>query len=896
MKTMKTKNYFLLLLLAVFTINVNAQEATPNVPMSANFVETTGEPTYVPSIASRINELIVSEDLTPREAQDKRSLSNTVIIGKDRQTKDDYFVRNKHESEGSVRVMPPIVVFDAYTSGSQPTDPSLAVGPNHVVVVYNTKVVIYDKSGNLLAGPFNPNPTFFPNSGCCDLTASYDAAAQRWVLSFLGSGAQVSVSDGPDPINDGWYNYNISAVNDYQKLSVWSDGYYMTDNTGSSNKVYALERDEMLAGNTAQVMAFSLPGLVTSGFHSIQAVNVSDANMPAAGGAPFIYMQDDAWGGVSNDHIKLWTLDMDWGAGNGTMSAATELPSTPFISVFDGGGWQNFTQPGGTTLDGLQATIMNQAQFRKMGTHNSMLFNFVVDADAGAGKLGAIRWYELRQTNDNQPWTVFQEGTYTSPDGKHAWNASLIMDGAGNIGMGYTALAGPTTPNPTDHRVGSYYTGRFAADANGTMTVTEEIIGVGTGNIPGSRYGDYSKIDIDPSDDSTFWFIDEYYNGGRKGIVGSFLLAPPQPDDIGVTDITAPVSGPLGAAESITISIRNFGSNDITNPEVQYILDGGSTETENYSGTIAAGSNVSYTFTATGDFSTSGDHTIVAKTNLSGDSNTGNDEYTEIVNTGAVYCEPTATSGCNLDGIKKFVLNTIDADDGESGCNTEPASSPQGYADRTDLSTQLLNTSGNNTYTIQAQHNWSTASTPPFNPGDEGFAVWIDFDDSSTFEPSELLIDSAFQLSEELEDFTLTIPVGAPLGAHRLRAKAIDITGSDILTNPCDDFGYGEVHDYTVVIVDVLGNQDPSISQAEFTVLTLPNNQFDITLTTSFDGVASIAVYNVLGQTLAYNNLNKEGDSYNYHLDMSYADAGVYFIKMGDNSSKTYKTGKIIVK
>ena len=65
-------------------------------------------------------------------------------------------------------------------------------------------------------------------------------------ITFLGGGAQVAVSDGPDPINDGWYNYNIGAISDYQKLSVWSDGYYMTDNTGSSNKVWAMERAAML--------------------------------------------------------------------------------------------------------------------------------------------------------------------------------------------------------------------------------------------------------------------------------------------------------------------------------------------------------------------------------------------------------------------------------------------------------------------------------------------------------------------------------------------------------------------------------------------------------------------------------------------------------------------------
>ena len=83
---------------------------------------------------------------------------------------------------------------------------------------------------------------------------------------------QVAVSDGPDPINDGWYNYNISAINDYQKLSVWSDGYYMTDNTSSTNRVWAMEREEMLAGNTAQILGFNLPGIQTSGFYSPQAL------------------------------------------------------------------------------------------------------------------------------------------------------------------------------------------------------------------------------------------------------------------------------------------------------------------------------------------------------------------------------------------------------------------------------------------------------------------------------------------------------------------------------------------------------------------------------------------------------------------------------------------------
>ena len=870
---MNFKNYFLLLFFTVFIFKLNAQESTPNVPMQANIlVEVT--PEYIPSIASRLADLPPYVDVV-KEAADKRSLGNTVIIGKDRQTQDDYFVRNAHESSQSVRVAPPTLVFDAYQSGSSPTDPSMAIGPNHVFVVFNTGFAIYDKSGNLLAGPLSPNPTIFPSSGCCDLTASYDAAAERWVISFLGGGAQVAVSDGPDPINDGWYNYNISAISDYQKLSVWSDGYYMTDNTGSSNKVWAMERAEMLLGNSAQILGFNLPGIQTSGFYSPQALNVSDANMPADGGATFLYLQDDAWGGVSTDHVKLWTLDMDWAAGNGTMNAAIELPATEFISVFDGGDFSNLAQPGGgADIDALQATIMNQAQFRKFDTYNSALFNFVVDTDASSGELAGVRWFELRQDVDNGPWSVFQEGTYTAPDGRHAWHASMIMDGAGNIGMGYSSMAGPTTPNPTDNRVSSYYTGRFDGDASGVMTVQEEIIAPGNANIPGLRYGDYGKMDIDPSDDTTFWFINEYMNSGRKGVVGAFQLAPPQADDIGVNGMPNPSTGILTAAENIEITIRNFGSNDITDPEVQYAVDGGSAVIETYSGTISAGETVSYTFTATADLSAPGNHTIIARTDLPDDSNPANDEYTKTVFNGTVYCNPSMD--CSFgDGFTNVTVSDLNHD---SGC--------EGYADFTAFTAELA-PGGSYDFTVTTGY------------GDQNVRVWIDFNDDGNFTNDETVVPNfviapGSAAGTYTETATLTIPESIPTGnSHRMRVKSN--WQAEVSDDPCEASQYGETEDYTANM-GALSIEDLTISQGEFTVLTSPNNQFDIILKTDFDGVASVAIFNVLGQIVSYNNLEKQGDSYEYHLDMSYADAGVYFVRMGDNTSKTYKTAKIIVK
>ena len=545
---MRTNNVFILIASLAFSLTGSAQENDQTKP---SFSGTVSNVEYITSLLSRPGDLIPAEN-SSREAKDKRSIANQISMGQDPQKTDDYFVMNRNEMEQSVNRAPASLVFNAYSSSSQPTDPSLAIGPNHVFVVFNTGFTIYDKSGNQLLGQTAPNPAIFPAGGCCDLTVSYDNAADRWVVTFLSTtaGAQIAVSDGPNPLESGWFVYSISAIQDYQKLSVWSDGYYITENTSGSNKVWALERSAMLLGSAgAKIVGFNLPSIVTSGFFSPQVLNVTDDNLPSAGGATVIYMQDDAWNGVSTDHIKLWTINMNWNTtSNSTISSAQQINTTPFISVFDNGSFSNLRQPGSgrpINVDALQATIMNQAQFRKFGTYNSALFNFVVDTDASSNELAGVRWYEFRQNGDNQPWSLYQEGTYTAPDGRHAWHASLAMDGQGNIGMGYTSMSGPNTSSTV--YISSYFTGRLSSDPLGVMTSAEGLIANGNGKIPGTRYGDYSKIDVDPSDDSTFWFINEYYNNGRKGVVGAFQVqagpvdneAPTNPTNLTASNITA---------------------------------------------------------------------------------------------------------------------------------------------------------------------------------------------------------------------------------------------------------------------------------------------------------------------------------------------------------------------
>jgi len=626
----------LFLILAIFIQTTSSQEVK-NEPQKPHLIRKPSKVEYVASISSRMDNLARPNLQQQKEMLDGRSSKYDVVIGKGSEGDDPlakYSDSLRHRSPNRT----PELVFETGSSNSQPTDPAGAVGPNHYISVINTAFQIFDKSGNSLTnGLISPNPTIFTSGGCCDLTASYDNAADRWILSFLGGGVQLAVSDGPDPVNDSWTVYSYSAVSDYQKLSVWRDGYYMTENTGSTNKLHVFERDAMLdeasAGTDPQILSFSLPGLVTSGFHSPQVLNITDANFPTSGGATVMYMQDDAWSGVTTDHVKLWNVDIDWESPNDSeVSSAVELTTTPFVSVFDGGSFSNLPQPdGGATIDALQATIMNQAQFRKFSNYNSALFNFVVDVDGSSTKQAGIRWYELRQTVDGEPWEIFQEGTYTAPDNRHAWNASLIMDVKGNIGMGYSGMS---SANSTDSqvRVGSYYTGRFSQDPINVMTLEEGVIVEGDANIPGTRYGDYSKIDLDPDNDKKFWFINEVMSGGRKNIAGVFQIASNYINDLAIISIDTPISGVLSNNELVTIAIQNLGESDASGFEVSYQIDNNIEVIETYSETITSGSTAPYTFVTAADLSIEGEtYTITSSSLLSGDEDPGNDSVTQEV-------------------------------------------------------------------------------------------------------------------------------------------------------------------------------------------------------------------------------------------------------------------------
>jgi hypothetical protein len=545
---------------------------------------------------------------------------------------------------GEVPSKAPILSFDAAVSRSTPTDPTGAAGPNHYVNGWNSAFSIFDKEGNQLVPPTSLSSIGgeFTNETLGDPIVLYDEFANRFLITQFSDTPEsflVAVSRGPNPVSDGWYTYRFTtngALPDYPKISVWSDGYYVTTNKNSrtaetSQVVYVFERDRMLKGETAQVLGFPLPGIRTNGFYSPAGFHATGNTLPPLGDAPIIYMQDDSWAGVSEDHLKLWKINVNWqNPPISTIQESQQLgPSqgvSPFIATFDGGAFSNLEQPGNAPdVDVLQATIMYMTQFRSFGTHNSVVLNFVVDIDPSAAEHAGIRWYELRQDPNGGPWSVFQEGTY-APDKSNRFSGSIGMDKKGNIGLGFTILDNsPETPIFPSIR----YTGRYSNDPLGTMTVIETSIVEGLSPDPSARYGDYAHLTVDPRDEVTFWHNAEYFEGvDRKNRVGVFKLAPDFNNDVGIIALFNPKDATLSNSENVTVTIRNFGVNAQSNIPVSYSVDGGPIITEVFTGTVAGTSSVNFTFSATANLGVIGTtYQITAATNLSGDEDRDNDEF-----------------------------------------------------------------------------------------------------------------------------------------------------------------------------------------------------------------------------------------------------------------------------
>ncbi|GLR16121.1 hypothetical protein GCM10007940_07360 [Portibacter lacus] len=473
--------------------------------------------------------------------------------------------------------------FNGIGDFGSPHDPSGDVSDRYYVQMINaTYIGVYNLDGALIS-EFSANTLWFEFSqnSAGDPIVLYDETADRWILTEFSnpSNILIAISDNGDPLGS-YSAYNFSTPNfpDYPKYGLSPEFLTFTSNEEGSGQLhnYFIDLKALYAGdNEVNMQRIRVNGnnSTEAGFFVTTPVDWNGRTAPYDNKPITILLNDSSWsGGPAQDQIEVFSFDIDFSNEGNTEVTKTVIPTTPFDSypcAESGFGFACIPQKDGPGLDGVPETIMNVPHLRNFGTHESMVFAFITDATNG-DNISGIRWMELRRTGADSEWALYQEGTFAPDDELHRFLPSIAIDAKGSIGLAYN-ISSP------DIYVGARYTGRNAADPLGRMTLEEVTIVDGLDVIySGERFGDYSQMSVSPNHDDTFWWTSEYAGEGRQVTQTRIVAFQIRQDsfDLTVKSIDNPItSSELSSEEKISATILNSGLKQVSNFEVDLLLD-----------------------------------------------------------------------------------------------------------------------------------------------------------------------------------------------------------------------------------------------------------------------------------------------------------------------------------
>ncbi len=430
-----------------------------------------------------------------------------------------------------------LVNWAGQSDGSCPPDPSGACGTNYYVQMVNaTPIKVFNKTTGAQVGTVRQLGSLWgSNTNDGDPIVLYDKFADRWFLSqFMSTGnkTNIAISTTNDPTGTYYtYAFTNASFPDYQKFSIWQDGYYMTSNQSNQN-VYVFQRSVMLTGGTPKAFYKTFTPIVGTGFFCPLPADADGQLPPTGTPCPIFCYEDSGWGTGHYDRINVYSFTVDWTPTTPTATVATQNVASAAFDASYNASWNDISQYGSTQmLDGIGGVLTFRAQHRVWTGYNSVVI--CMGVKTGVGTQRSIRWYEMRNTGGT--WSIYQQGTYAPTDGLNRWVGSIAMDDNGSIGMAY-ACAGTGTGGNIYPSL--RYTGRRAVDPLGTMSFAETIAQAGTGAITGcsNRFGDYSHTALDPSDGITFWHTGEYGLSGGSGGYGTRIFSFQIPLYVGIDE------------------------------------------------------------------------------------------------------------------------------------------------------------------------------------------------------------------------------------------------------------------------------------------------------------------------------------------------------------------------
>lgn len=590
------------------------------------------------AISKEKKDLIKKNRATPDNFKGRRGVSMAKRLDKEHQGADALRQKDFEQSKQMMDIEL-LVNMNGIGNGS-PTDPTGDISNDHYIQAVNgTLVAVYDLEGNTVAQ--FPMQTLWSAVGAQsagDPIILFDEIADKWIITEFAGPANllIAVSETSDPLGS-YFAYSFSTPNfpDYPKYAITPKALVVTTNEGGAGTLhqYFIDREALIAGeDDVTIQRISIAGSPNAeqGFIVSTPVDWNGTNQPFDDRPIALKLNDSSWsGGPDEDQIELYSFDVDFTNQANTVVTQTSIVVSPYDSYpcsESGFGFHCVPQNNGGGLDAIPEVVMNVPHLRNFGTHESLVFNFVTDVTDGEN-LSGIRWVELRRSSADEEWSLYQEGTFSLDDDKDRFMGSIAMDKNGNIALGYNV----TSP---EEFVGVRFTGRFANDPLGVMTLEEKEAVEGQGAIVSNgRFGDYSQMSVSPNG-NTFWFTTEYAGNSNQVTQTRIISFELSRDsfDLEATAILGPVtSSTLTDSELVTGTITNKGVNTISEYTASLIIDNAVIETKDLNTPLEQNESTDVQFDTPIDMSAVGDYNVTIAISTEIDFNPKNDTLTNII-------------------------------------------------------------------------------------------------------------------------------------------------------------------------------------------------------------------------------------------------------------------------
>ena len=416
-------------------------------------------------------------------------------------------------------------------TGQIPPDENLSVGINttggtpqtQIVQTVNTSYEIFDASGTGVAsGYLNGLFANLTSSMCSTVNGGdpivlFDKLDGRWLISPLAYNStftdnhlclamsQTSDAGGVYDVYDISFGSNLP---DYPKLAIWPDGIYFSANIYINNgateqftgaQACSFPRTYVTNPPPSGNITFACSSGTDAGIYNILPADLE--NPPGTASLPsghdyYLQYLDNVGPGSGND-LRLYQFD----PATGSLNTVSDLTVNDFHDACGGG--TCIPQEGTTQLlDSLGDRLMYRLSYRVYDTYSQIVANHSVQINSSDNQTG-VRWYRLR-SDQGGPFYVDKESTFSPDVSTYRWMAGIAQNKHGDLGLGYSTSGLTSVP-------GISVTGLLNGTDSG-MELGQSMYNGSDQSYQGtySRWGDYSSMSVDPTDDCSFWYTNEY--------------------------------------------------------------------------------------------------------------------------------------------------------------------------------------------------------------------------------------------------------------------------------------------------------------------------------------------------------------------------------------------------